>query len=648
MAPPPQARDVIGAPDTGNEIWLGDTYFPTVGPVRVTNITVTPQPVVFGDTTRRGDTQVMSQLVQSSAQGGSGIYKGDPRLDSQRAWTSQAETRFMFLTLPPLAVSIGKPGGAASTADPELMAEFNNELYVAWGSDLYRWLDGATAWSALDRALVAVPSDWREFRGKLYVAQGANLDVRDSAGAWTRQAIPATYLEIFQSKLWRLGLSAGDWTIYYSTDGAVWNTGGVLGASGATPNSLCVYRDAAGNRRLHVVTTRGLYVYDEVGNVWSQSDIVHSRADGAGKTARVWRDGKLYYPLGGLGMVQYQAGSPVAAQPVGLDRDDGVPTVERASFVALDADTNWLYAMLDGTVTQTSSAVEVSSGSGISSWQPGGEWDTATGVSTVRAWGGGPGWHRVWESGGSAYPGKSLLLSQAYNKKRLYIGADRTVFYIDQDVSLFNPRLNPTKTFAVGPVRHTTPWWFLSSIVQQNLVPHFVIWVRDATATESVDVYYSTDLDDNAWVRLATIASPGFNIVKLDNGRGSTGRWWRFALDLRRTATDNTKRPIVEFWGPQFMPLNNAAYGFAVEIDTTKPWRDKSPAQLSSALTRLCDPAKTPTLVEFAFQPDLEIDPQTYLVRPMRLSGTQMTGRKLRGQGRWLVSLVAPYSEDAL
>jgi hypothetical protein len=642
---PPQARDIASE----NEIWFGDTYFPIVGPVRVTNISVTPSPVTFGDTTRRVDTSVESQLIQSSAIGGSGIYKGDPRTDVQRAWTSQLETRFNFLTLPPLAVSLGKPGGAGATTDPEMLLEYNNEVYAAWGSDIFKLITGVPlTWSSSLRALPAVPSDWKEFRTRLYIASGANLDVFDGT-TWSRQNIPSAYLEVFQSKLWRLGLNSGDWTVYFSVDGSAWTAGGIIGASGHVPKSLFTYRDAAGNRRLHCATTRGMWVYDEVGAVWSMSDVAFSRADTAGKSARIWRDGKVYFPLGGLGVVQIQAGSPVAAQPVGLDRDDGVPTSEQASIVALDADTNWLFAMLDGTVSSTPAAATVSSGSGISMWQPGGEWpDPGRGISTVRAWEGGPGWHRVWESNGSAYAGKSILLSEAYGAKRLYIGADRQLWYIDQSVGLFNPRFNPTKAFAIGPRRHVTPWWFLSTITQQNLVPHFAIWVTDASATESVDVYYSTDLNETSWTLLTTVTSPGFNVIQLNNGQGIAGRWWRFALDLRRTMSDVTRRPIVELWGPLFLQLNEATYGFAVEIDTSKPHRQSSPADLSSALTRLCDPRRTPQLVEFAYLPNLGTDPQTYLVRAARFAASQQTGRDKRGQGRYLVSLVAPRTEDTL
>lgn len=64
----------------GNEVSLGGTYFPIKGSVRLTNVTVTQNPIVFGDTSHLTDTQVMSEFIQSHAMGGSGKYRGDVQI----------------------------------------------------------------------------------------------------------------------------------------------------------------------------------------------------------------------------------------------------------------------------------------------------------------------------------------------------------------------------------------------------------------------------------------------------------------------------------------------------------------------------------------------------------------------------------------
>src|SRR5207253_6039497 len=100
-------------------------------------------------------------------------------------------------------------------------------------------------------------------------------------------------------------------------------------------------------------------------------------------------------------------------------RDFGVPAAETGAIPALATDSNWIYAMVDGTVQQVSAAVETTPGGLFAA----GEWDdAATGTSTIRAYSDGPGWHRIWTSNGSGFAGTVMLASQAYNKKRLYWG----------------------------------------------------------------------------------------------------------------------------------------------------------------------------------------------------------------------------------
>lgn len=647
MAPTP--RDILG-PD---EVWIGDTFFPVSKPVTVTSITVVPNPVIFGDTAKRGDTQTLSQFMQANAQGGGGVYRGNARTDAERSWTTECDTRFNFVTLPPLDVTIGKPAGAGSTTDANLLIEYGNEVYVAWGSDLYKVVDGSPpTWSSLEQALDAVPTDWAEYKGNLRVATGAKLYQRTGGGVWTNQTIEATFVENFASKLYILGQVSGTWTIRWSAIGDFSEAapgGGwpIIGDSGVTPRGMVVYRDAAGAKKIYISTSRGFYVFDENSNTISASEIMWSTANNSGRTPKVFRDGRLYTTLGSLGVLQVQGGNPIIGQPVGLDRDDGVPTAEQASVIALEAEANWLYAMLDGSAPSATTVTETTSGG-----YPSGEWDNAaTGSSTIRAYGTGPGWHRVWTSNGSGFAGTALLASQAYSKKRLYWGADRQVWYMDLPTGLYNPRFNPNQQFSARPCRLITPWWFLTSELEQKTVPHFLLQVRDATATETVAAYYATDLDDNVWNSLTTVTGPGLVTVKLNNGQGITGRWWRFALDLSRASGTNTARPMVELWGPQFMPMLTAEYGFALEIDTTKAHRNKSPEQLKNALERLADPSQTSNLVEFAFSDNISdagSQAQTYLARVMRFQAQRYTGRQRRGQGKWLVSLIAPSKADSV
>jgi hypothetical protein len=644
MAPTP--RDILGP----NEIWIGDTFFPIDKPVQQTSITVVPNPVIFGDTAKRGDTQTLSQFMQSSASGGAGIYRGNARTDAERAWTSECDTRFEFLTLPPKEVTIGKPASAGATTDANLIYSFNNTVFVAWGSDIFPLVDGdPPTWGAVARSVGAVPTDQAEYKGKSYVAYGQHIDTETTGGTWATLTVDATYLVVFASKLYALGLTGGVWTLRWTTIGDFSEAapgGGwpIIGESDVTPHGMVMFRDAAGNRKIYISADRGFWIFDENSVTISQTEIGWGVDSNAGKSPILFRDGRMYTTLGGVGVLQIQGGNPILTQPIGLDRDFGVPTAEQGAIPTLTTDSNFLYAMVDGTIQQVTTAVETTSGG----FTAAGEWDDAgLGNTTIRAYGDGPGWHRIWTSNGSGYAGTVMHVSQAYNKKRLYWGADRQLWYIDLAIGLYNPRFNPSQKFTSRTCRHTSPWWFLTSELETKLSPHFLIQVESVTATESVDIYYGTDLDDNTWTYLTTVTAPGLTTVKLNSGLGVSGRWFRFALDLHR-GTDDSKRPMVIVWGPQFMPMLTAEYGFAIEIDLTKPHRMLSPEQMKDALERLADPSQTPTLVEFAYTDKLDGSPQTYLARIMRFQAQRYTGRNMRGQGKWMVSLIAPSKADTV
>jgi len=176
-----------------NEVYLGGTFFNTRGKVRIANISVTPNPVAFGDTARQGDTQVMSQLIQTSPSGGSGVYKANPRTDQERFWTSELETRFRLqFCLPPLTYNMGQPSGI-TTNEPLLSREFIGIQYFVYaGGLLYRWNDASATfndngtatggWSGLIATLAGNPRDATIFRDYLYFAYGASMEKMTASG----------------------------------------------------------------------------------------------------------------------------------------------------------------------------------------------------------------------------------------------------------------------------------------------------------------------------------------------------------------------------------------------------------------------------------------------------------------------------------
>lgn len=625
-----------------DEIYLGGYYLPIAGPVRVTNITVTPNPVLFGDTSKQGDSQVMSSSVQSSNTGGSGIYKANARTDIDRFWTSEADTRFRGLfTLPPRTVSMGKPAGLTSEAVTSCI-DYRNEQYFSWANKVYRWLDPTATWSSVERTLSTSPTDAIVFNDVLFYAYTTAYDYRNSSGAWATVAQPASFWAIWDGKLWRLASVSGVWTIYSSLNGTSWGAAEGTLPAGVTPHQMLVYRDAAGENVLTVVTDLGLWFYDATNDKFLQSEVRIPRTlSSQNVRASVFRDSKLYMNSGGLGMLSIQAGNPMVVTPMGLDLEDGVPSTDDGLIDAVAADFNWVLTL----VKSTGNANEDDRLSGLAGPFDTAEWTEFTGTSTLRAWN--QGWHTLWKSDTDTLSASVIAVSSAYDLRRVYFGANQGAYYQDIPTGVHNPRHNPTARFAKGPVTHVTPWFDFGSEVQRKILGHFLVRTTRCTASEKVTVYYATDLDDTTWTLLGEITTNGLHTFRPGGAVGVQCRFARFRFDLVR-GNDDTKAPIVEFWASEFMRLLPAAYGYSVELDLSRDHKGLTPMQLLDAIKQLADPAQTATLVEFSYQDMLDGSTRTHYARVSRLTGQEWSGDDRRGQGQYTLSLMVPYLEDSL
>jgi hypothetical protein len=447
-----------------DEIYLGGTYFPIAGAVRVTNITVTPNPVLFGDTTKQSDSQVMSSFIQSSNTGGSGIYKANARTDIDRFWTSEADTRFRdYFTLPPLAVDMGKPSGLTDESVTSCI-DFLNQQYFTWANVVYRWQDATSSWSASERTLSTSPTDVIVFNNILFYAYTTAYDYRDSSGTWATSANAASFWAIWDTKLWRLALVSGVWTIYSSTDGTTWTAAKGTLPNGILPEQMIVYRDAGGNNVIAIVTDSGLWLYDSTNTRFLQSEVRYPRVLATQQLrATVFRDSKLYLANGDLGMLSVQAGNPFVVTPMGLDLEDGLVSTDSGVIDAVSADFNWVLAI----VKAIGSSDDDDRVSGLAGPFDTAEWSATIGTSTLRAWN--QGWHTLWKSGSSALSSSVIAVSSSYDTRRIYIGANHTANYITVPIGVHNPRHNPTAQFAAGPVTHTSPWFDYGSSVQRKI-----------------------------------------------------------------------------------------------------------------------------------------------------------------------------------
>jgi hypothetical protein len=624
-----------------NEVVLGGVPFPIKGPVRYANITVPPNPVAFGDSTKKGDTQSMSTQIQSSNAGGARIYRANSRTDTDRWWKSTCETRVReALMLPVQAVDMGKPAGL-TTQQISMIFPHRNEEHFVFANQVYRWLDATNQWSAIDRTLATNPTDWAAFNNKLYVAYTSGYDIKDETGAWSTVATPASFFTVWDAKLWRLAQVSGVWTIYSMQVGAAWSAAlGTLPQT-VTPTQLVVYRDADNLLAIYVVTNSGLFAYDATNQQFKETEIRYP-AHQQRSRATVFNDGKLYLATANMGMLAITSGSQFVAQPVGLDLDDGVPVEWQGKVVDLVAEYNWILVLVDASVVTAATTFDSGLGEPFEPHQ----WPSVSGNTTLWAFSGAS-WHVLWDAATGGLPGSTLNVSSAYSKNRVYWGASGRGYYQDLDTATFNPRHTKPRTFDLG-CQHVTSWFDMGTENQPKLFKSLQLRVFGATATETVSVYYGLDLDDSTWYSLGTITSAGRFEFPINAQLGQAADYIRFRFDLTR-GTDNSKAPVVEFWANEWMRLLPITPGFTFLVDLSESYKGRTPQQMFTVLQAYADSDVTRTLVSFSYQDALTNETATYYATVSRLDGQIVAGREARGEGQAQVSVIVPkYRERVL
>lgn len=652
----------------GNIVLIADIPFPIRNFVRLQDIAVPPNPVIFGDTELASDSAAMTQLIQTSWVGGRGIYIGNARTDTERFWYSHLKTLYRHvLALPTMTYRVLRPTGAAAAAPVTLIIEYNSEIYAAFGAEVSRFIDSAaeyedvevsgvmmrtmtdatTAWSATEHGALANITDGIVFQGLLFVAWSTGYSYRDSGGTWSAvTATPTTYFAEMNNLLYRIGVVSSAYKMFFSADGVNWTAGGSL-PKNITVHDLVVFRNAAGALTLYALTNVGPWLYNIDNDVFERTELLLPPLDSNDQSVgEVWRDARLYMTTGGLGMVAVQAGNPLTINPMGLDRDDGVPADQQGTIRGLASDLNVLIALVDHTVPDDDAAHEFNSGlyqefAGAHGWL-----NVGTGHSSLQAWNG-AGWGELWhdklDGAGATRP---VIVSSAYNKRRVYWNANGYLYFQELPTTIYNPLQAPRTLVEFGPQHHVTPWWDYSTGIQRKVHGHMFLTTKNCSALNYVKVYYQKDFDESSWLLFGTITTDGI----IDLSPGATGiqaRYIRFMVELDRDPDVHTISPTVEHMASEVMRVLPPTFAFGFEVDLTKqqPFKQRTMLQLVAELKKLCDPSEYPGFYSMSYRDALQGD-QTYYGRISRVNGQEATPDSIEGQGIYYISFIAPYPGD--
>jgi hypothetical protein len=648
-----------------NEVLIDGIPFPTTGPIRVANISVVPNPIVLGDTSSQSETQVVSQFIQPDASSGIGVNRANARIEFDRAWTSEAETRWSRqITLPALITDLDRPAG--ETGAPFWIGTFLGETRVVFGRKIYSLV--GTTWTLL-RTLSDDPTGVAVHGDRFWVITPSAMEWQENGSPvggigttpWSWQIVPENYGALCfstQDNFYRWAYYGGAATTYMIP---FWSLRAYLypyapdkdtAGSPSTPSPWSTVSFTGQPIDIHTVLSAAtdagrINYYVGVDGVYHQGGtqgLIKGRVQyqaltpgNYGRTACIFGV-DIIVPTGELGLFAARIGT-LEPRPIGLDQEDGVPGSKWGVINQLVAGTKYLYAL----VTQR----------GIN--------DTDPHDLGVYAWNGH--WHPVASSAsglmvttGVQVQGKVLALLP----DGLYVGYTKAdgnpnIKRIDELPRSVSPKqigVSPTQTrfrFAAGPVQHVSPWYDFGSSIQTKLLLKLQV-LAEATPTETITIEYATDLDETTWTPMGTIAANGLHALAFKGPLGVRARLVRFRYTLTREAglANAYKRPLLDFAICEYMRTLPATYGFAIELDLTRSYKGRTAVDLLDAIKRLSDPAQTAELVPFTYQDDQHQEPQTHYVRISRMTGQEFSGRRQRGIASYMVSMMAPYAQDSV
>ena len=534
-----------------------------------------------------------------------GLYRMRPEASDTpvQVWDGLFDgTTFGSLTLPPLVTSAGAPAGAAP---PDLSFEWNNLVWVSWGSILYYWLGpSGTTWSAAQRTLFAAPTQAvvhiNTGTPRVFVLQGTAIDYQTAGGAWARvTGTTASYGVSYNTFIWVIGTDGTFTRASIGTEAwGAWTSRQALPVGSGTVLGLLMYREPDGDPAIHAKTSEGLWAYDDTNDKWYPTELTYPRNPDALSGVDVWRgiglpDAEMagVHVAVGMGVYGYVArsGSPALVTALGLDLNDGVVSGYAGRIRRLVPSHNFNFALVEGTLTSSFD------GATYGELEPSlGGADVGPGV-TGRTWIAkytGLGWFRDWTSAATSTIGNTLLVSQAYSKYRLYWDVDSTLYWMDLNRGILNPReATTTPRAAAGEV--IWPWDQGSAEGQQDTLIEAVARVRGAGANETITVNYSTDLDDSGWTAPNTtgvISSNGRTVFTFGtSNRGVLFDFLRWRAQFARGST-TTNRPILEYLEYSFTPGVMPVLVWEATVDLRRDVNRRSTSTMLSTLIDLLDP----------------------------------------------------------
>lgn len=615
-----------------SEISLNGVRFFIVGPVRRSLVSIYAEKQIIGDVSR--DTHPRESVLSlTNWPGGIGLEKMEGTQGVKRAWWSTSNIRHKVLTLPPLVTQTADQS-IAGTYDI-ILADYHNgtdmEVYAAFGTSVRRYNNSTDSWGSQLHALPAAATDAIQIRlgGTNYLIFAHTVGYTFYDGAtFTDDTQDTKYLAYHDGAVWGIDANGALW---FATVLGTETTRAQLPLPNDFVTDLFTSRAPDGSMSLYAMTKGGLWIHDQTGDRWVQTELnlpLHPRA---GRNSAPWRDA-LYIPAG-LAVYHYQTfENSVAVRLVGPDLDDGLPRAQRGEIRALEGSHNELLALVDGATTERA-LTTVNFSPGIP-----GTGDTGAampfldaavtssgpqqGESVLLGWDGRD-WQTKWLSDvtvvGTAPD--SLLVSEAYDTYRAWWNFDQRVYFMDLPTSIVNP--SEITNFVYGASStHEWPWFDADDEDATKLALRYVGTAEDLNADETFVLAYILDYGTTE-VAVGTISANGrFAFDLPSNGEGVVFRAIRTIGDLARGATNTFNTPKIRSLDLVYRKKLPLKWGFDLTINTRGEDGGQSPLQLRQAIITA---AGSGPKVRFNYKDESQGE-LSFLVDVIHVVGLEKTG----------------------
>lgn len=553
----------------------------------------TAQKVTFGDPTRESD-EIISSKIWTSFLAGIGIDQIREGSDEGSCWFSTLWTRTPYqLTLNRLVESV------AAIRYP--LGDLGTTFYASDGTNVYPvGNDDLVVGTALTNALAGTPVySATEFNGKQYIPLGTSGYAYHNGTTVTNSV---AIDDVIQFVVWddtspKLMALTSTGLFYQSFDGTTWSLLITLNSSYIV-RRMRRYMDKQENETINIVHLGGILTWDPISGVALPSRLSFPRHPDNGYGVEMWRPGEDLFVTAGIGVYRWNLS---AAAPVGLDRNEGVPSQFRGTFVDLCAEHNALLGYVRGQQSVASATVEIEFDPGLGTDVAADMLDTEA-YSMVVAYTG-YGWHPIWTSTENDGVPNWSVVSCADDVYRHWWGYG--VSTTDRCYTIEMPRAftNPRMQLEVGeghfePYGYLDTGWFDANMREfDKLALQFEVGVEAASSDERIIVSYKTDFD-TSWTSLGEITTTGtvklpFGVTTTWNGNpfseGIRFNRIRFLIEMYR-GSDDSLSPMIDNFVLKFrrIPYDQRTFNLDIPLEfENDEFEGRSPLEIKQALDDL-------------------------------------------------------------